>query len=72
VPILGFTIFALSKTVNGSQTLTSSRAFSALAVFSLLTEAVAMFIEAVFEMVNAVACFERYHNYLSQKDHSQR
>ncbi|KUL87427.1 hypothetical protein ZTR_04653 [Talaromyces verruculosus] len=38
-PVLGFTIFVLSKIVHGSRVLDSTRAFSALTVFSLLTQA---------------------------------
>lgn len=61
----------LSNTVHGSRALTPSRAFSALTVFSLLTQAVSMFIDAVLALVNAVACFERYQEFLVQEGTSK-
>lgn len=70
-PVLGFTIFVLSKTVHGSRVLDSTRAFSALTVFSLLTQAVSMFIQSILEVMNCLGCFERYQKYLADEQQSE-
>lgn len=69
-PVLGFTIFVLSQTVHGSRVLDSTRAFTALTVFSLLTQAVSMFIESILEVMNCLGCFERYQKYLAGEEQS--
>lgn len=69
--MLGFTIFVLSKTVHGSRVLDSTRAFSALTVFSLLTQAVSMFIQSILEVMNCLGCFERYQKYLADEEQSE-
>lgn len=70
-PVLGFTIFVLSKTVHGSRVLDSTRAFSALTVFSLLTQAVSMFIQSILEVINCLGCFGRYQKYLAGEGKSE-
>lgn len=70
-PVLGFTIFVLSKTVHGPRVLDSTRAFSALTVFSLLTQAVSMFIQSILEVMNCLGCFERYQKYLAGEEKSE-
>ncbi|KAL3703762.1 hypothetical protein TMatcc_009451 [Talaromyces marneffei ATCC 18224] len=70
-PVLGFTIFVLSRTVHGSRVLDSTRAFSALTVFSLLTQSVSMFIQSILEVMNCLGCFERYQKYLAGEEQSK-
>lgn len=71
-PAATFLVFSILALESNSTTLLTNRAFTSLAVLALLGAPLASFIQAVPNLLAAVACFRRIQAFLDSAEHSDR
>ena len=70
-PVLTFTTYALlAMRSDGSQTLTTTKVFTSLSIFALITEPLASLIMAMVTFGGSLGCFDRIQVFLSEIEHS--
>ena len=69
-PILTFAVFSiLSLRSDGTQTLDTAKAFTALSLFALMADPLALIIMALMNFMGALGCFQRIQDFLQAKEH---
>lgn len=68
-PVLAFTVFSLLALRNDDTTLTTSKAFTSLSLFALLTEPLSSLIQALTSFAGSFGCFGRIQTFLETQEH---
>ncbi|EPS27187.1 hypothetical protein PDE_02130 [Penicillium oxalicum 114-2] len=69
-PVLGFMIYVLIQKAKSDSSLAASNAFTSLALFSILSASVNIFITAVPAIFAAISCFGRIEAFLASTDNN--
>ena len=67
-PFLVFLVYTMQAAANHGERLSTDKAFSALAIISLLTDPAREVLSSYPTLVSAMGCVERIHAYLSAQD----
>ena len=68
-PVVTFAVFSLLALRDGNTTLTVSKAFTSLSLFSLLSEPLASLLMAMAQFAGSVGCFDRIQTFLEKSEH---
>lgn len=71
-PVLGFMIYVLIQKAKSDSSLAASNAFTSLALFSILSASVNIFITAVPAIFAAISCFGRLQAFLASTDNNSQ
>ncbi|KAL8747798.1 MAG: hypothetical protein Q9190_000370 [Brigantiaea leucoxantha] len=71
-PVLTFTVFALVAQRDSDSTLSTSKAFTSLSLFALLTEPLSSLIMALTNFAGSFGCFARIQKFLETKEHEDK
>ncbi|MCJ1436745.1 hypothetical protein MMC27_006127 [Xylographa pallens] len=71
-PVLTFAVFSLLALKDGNTTLTVSKAFTSLSLFTLLSEPLTSLLMAMAQFAGSVGCFNRIQTFLGKSEHVDR
>ncbi|KAL8873712.1 MAG: hypothetical protein Q9174_000859 [Haloplaca sp. 1 TL-2023] len=69
-PVLTFTTYALLAQQSGLEAITTSKVFTSLSIFALITEPLASLIMAMVTFGGSLGCFDRIQVFLSEIEHA--
>ncbi|KAE8152270.1 putative multidrug resistance protein [Aspergillus avenaceus] len=67
-PVISFIVFSIQARINGSESLTTVRAFTSLSIISLVTSPTEKLLAVLPQIAATLGCFQRLHEYLLSDD----
>lgn len=66
-PVVSFAIFTIRAEINGTETLTTEKAVTCLALFALVTASMTILVDALAGMATAIGSLARINEFLAQE-----